>query len=189
MKIRYVGDGIESVAGENDRDLRFVLSPEDLKNFGSVFDFLNEKDRDILYLVFMSGKSQSTVQKILNRSQPSLCYDIRRIKERLRFICYLHSVFDIFVDFLETAAPSYDADLIEVLVLMFYTTSYTHAARVTGQEYLKIRYRFDKAIRELERRRQWEVYEVFAAIRENLNIVRRFYRVPKRTASQVGSYV
>jgi len=179
MKIRYVGDGIENVASESDRDVRFVLSQEDIKTFGSVFDFLNEKDRDILYLIFLSGKSQSAVQRILNRSQPSLCYDIRRIKERLRFICYLHSVFDLFVEFLEKQSSQYEIELIEVLVLMFYTTSYTHAARVTGQEYLKIRYRFDKAIRELELQKQWEIYEIFAAIRENLNIVRRFCRTPK----------
>jgi hypothetical protein len=176
MKIRYVGDGIETVAKDKDRDVRFVLSHEDVKNFSSIFDFLNEKDRDILYLVFLSGKSQSAVQKILHRSQPSLCYDIRRIKERIRFICYLHSVFDIFVEFLEADAKDYDQDLVEVLVLMFFTTSYTHAAWVTNQEYLKIRYRFDKAIRELEKTKRWDVFEIFVSIRENLNIIRRFYK-------------
>jgi len=152
------------------------LSQEDIKKFGHIFDFLNEKDRDILYLVFLSGKSQSAVQKILQRSQPSLCYDIRRIKERIRFICYLYSVFDIFIEFLEKDSKNYEQDLVEVLVLMFFTTSYTHAARVTDQEYLKIRYRFDKAIKELERNKRWDVFEIFSSIRSNLNIIRRFYK-------------
>lgn len=175
MKIKYVGEGIETISSEIERDTGLVLNDEDVEVFKEVFKFLNNKDRDILYLVFISGKSQSSVQKIMNRSQPSLCYDVKRIKRRLQFICYLHSVYDIFVDFL---AEDYDwcsPEVLEVLTLMFYTTSYTHSAKVTDQEYLKIRYRFDKAIITLEEKKMWSVYEIFASIRENLNIIKRFY--------------
>ena len=36
-------------------------------------------------------KKQKDVQRILGRSQPSLCYDIKRIRRRLKFIFYRSS--------------------------------------------------------------------------------------------------
>lgn len=181
MKISYVGRNLGNINLKNKDDVgwgnnipEFTL--EQIHDFSHVFKFLNNKDRDILYLIFVTRLKQNSVQRILNRSQPSLCYDIKRIKKRLQFIYYLHSVLDVFLDFLENRSSTYEPEMVEIMTLMFYTTSLTHTANILKQPQIKIRYKFEKSIKLLEENQDWGVYEIFSYIRTNLNIIKRFYK-------------
>ncbi len=158
-----------------------------MRAYRPLFGWLNEKDRDILYLIFVSGKKQKDVQRILRRSQPSLCYDIKRIRRRLQFIFWLHQVFDIFVNFIKDRCEYFTSQEIDILVLMFYTTSFTLTSRVLGLSQVKVRYAFNKCIRRMETmgmnapskeeaNKWWKIYEIFTIIKDNLNIVRRVYK-------------
>ena len=149
---------------------------DQLRAFKPILSFLNAKDRDILYLVFVSGKKQKDVQEILNRSQPSLCYDIKRIRKRLQFISYLNSVFDIFLEFVANPPDEFDPSEVEVMLLMFYTSSFTMTSEILGVSQVKVRYSFDRCLRRLEEMGVWEIYEIFMVVRNNLNLVRRVYR-------------
>jgi hypothetical protein len=153
------------------------FSVEQIRTFRPVLSFLNEKDRDILHLIFVAAKKQKEVQRILRRSQPSLCYDIKRIRRRLKFVFYLHSVFDIFVDFLRRVKEdkSFEPEELDVLTLMFYTTSFTLASRVLGMPQVRVRYLYDRCLRRMEAKEMWDAYEIFMVVRSNLNIVRRMY--------------
>jgi hypothetical protein len=119
------------------------------------------------------------VQHITGRSQPSLCYDIKRIKNRLRFIFYLNSVADIFMDFIREPPKFFTPFEIEVMTLMFYTSSFTLASEifssVSGDKVpqVKVRYTLDRCLGLLEHHKLWGLYEIFVVIRENLNIIRR----------------
>ena len=179
MTIRYIGSSIENMKRS---DLpcaaqsipRFDISQ--VRTFRPVLGFLNEKDRDILFLIFVSCKKQKDVQKIIERSQPSLCYDIKRIRRRLKFIFYLHSVFDIFEDFVGRRGIEYfTAEEREILTLMFYTSSFTLTSKIMGISQVRVRYAYDKCLRRLEAFEMWDVYEIFVVIRANLNIVKRVY--------------
>ena len=162
------------------------ITIEQIRELEPILKFLNKKDRDILYLIFVAQKKQKEVQRILGRSQPSLCYDIQRIRSRLKFIVYLFSVFDIFLDFLIHRADKLDfgdgagavelkREAITVLVLLFYTTSFTQTAKLMGKPQIRARYLFEKTLQIMEQQQMWDVFEIFSAIRENLNIVRRVY--------------
>jgi len=105
-----------------------------------------------------------------------LVYDIRRIRERMEFIVYLKRVFDIFLDFLEFRAEEYEPEIIEALIVMYYTTSYTQSSEVLGKPQIYVRYTFDKAIKQLRERKHWDAYEIFAAIARNKNKVKRLYK-------------
>ena len=180
-----IGSQIERVntdKREGDEFAHPAFSVEHLRAFKPILSFLNAKDRDILYLVFVSGKKQKDVQSVLGRSQPSLCYDIKRIRKRLKFVFYLNSVFDIFIDFIASDPPGFEVFEMEVLTLMFYTSSFTMVAQLlsgpTPKEEItqvKVRYAFDKCLRKLEEAELWEVYELFMVVRDNLNLVRRVY--------------
>lgn len=146
-----------------------------MRSFGPIFGFLNNKDRDILYLVFVSCKKQKEVQEVLQRSQPSLCYDIKRIRKRLKFIFYLHSVSDIFTNFIKFESEDFTGIEKDILTLMFYTSSFTMTAKVLSVSQVMVRYTFDKCIQRMLDMEMWGVYEVFSMIRENLNIIRRVY--------------
>lgn len=168
----------------------FRVTPEHLRNFRSVLSFLNEKDRDILFLVFCSGKKQKEVEAIIRRSQPSLCYDIKRIRRRVKYISYLNSVSDIFMGFIESKPAEFCPFEIEVLTLMFYASSFTVAAEVMGCSQVKVRYSFDRCLTKLADAQMWEVYEIFTVVRSNLNLVRRSYKRKSESGGRLnGVYV
>jgi len=190
--VSYIGDRVENARTCNNIEDRVLpyFSVEQVLAFRSIFGFLNDKDRDILYLIFVSRKKQKDVQRILNRSQPSLCYDIKRIRRRLRYIFYIHSVFDIFIRFIEEKSKYFTQDEMEILTLMFYTSSFTMTAEMMGFSQVRTRYAYNKCLRKMgflaqlfiedgnkkEEDEMWEIREIFMSIRENLNAIRRIYK-------------
>jgi DNA-directed RNA polymerase specialized sigma subunit len=178
MSIARIGRHIENVKRqiEDEETVPQTLTVDQVRAFRSIFCFLNGKDRDILYLIFVSKKKQKEVQSILRRSQPSLCYDIKRIRRRLKFIFYLNSVFDIFIEFVRSNSPLFSAEELDILTLMFYTSSFTQTAAILKISQVRVRYSFDKCIRRMEEAEMWAVYEIFSVIRGNLNIVKRKYK-------------
>lgn len=173
-----MGKHIENVSSRRHTDRVDLphLSTGQVRVFKGLFSFLNEKDQDILFLFFVSRKKQKDVQRILKRGQSSLCYDIKRIRQRLKFIVYLHSVFDIFLQFLKTADTIFDQREIAILTLMFYTSSFTLTGEALGMSQVKVRYIYQKCLKRLEELELWEPYEIFLVIQNNLNIIRRVYR-------------
>jgi len=180
VKVNYIGHGIETLSSKGKRVVRKPslpsFTPDQVRNFQTLFRFLNDKDRDILYLIFVAKKKQNAVQHILERSQPSIHYDIKRIRRRLQFICYLNSMFDDFLAFTQERGAVYGCFAIEILVLMFYTSSFTTTANILGEEQMRVRYRFDRTLEKMEERGDWDMYELFLTIRRNLNLIRRTYK-------------
>ena len=180
--VNYIGQKVENLRSKKieDEGILPYFSVEQVNAFRTIFGFLNDKDRDILYLIFVSRKKQKDVQKILNRSQPSLCYDIKRIRRRLKYIFYIHSVFDLFVSFIENKRDYFTQEELEILTLMFYTSSFTMTADIVGASQVRIRYLYNKCLRRMEYFEMWEMYEIFLVIRDNLNTIRRTYKGNQR---------
>lgn len=177
-KVNYIGDQIENLKSDSRQDGGVIpfFSVEQVKSFRSIFGFLNNKDRDVLYLIFVSKKKQEDVQKILKRSQPSLCYDIKRIRKRLKYIFYIHSVSDIFVEFVSSCQDSFTSEEIEIMTLMFYTSSFTMTASVLGLSQVRTRYSYNKCVDRMADIGNWEIHEILMVIRENLNSIKRTYK-------------
>lgn len=181
MSIYYtIGEGVDrieqglDVVGESRTVSKFF--PEHVKTYWQLFKYLNGKDRDILYLFFIAGKKQNDVMAILKRSQPGLCYDIRIIRKRLKFIFYINCVYDLYLEFLESDRRAiFTEDELEILTSMFNTTSYTMSSRITGKSQMTVRVVFSKCISKMKENKLWEIYEIFSAIKENLNILKRVY--------------
>jgi hypothetical protein len=99
-------------------------------------------------------------------------------------------VFDIFVRFVEEKSKYFTPDEMEILTLMFYTSSFTMTSDMMGLSQVKTRYAYNKCLRRIEFLAQsfntegkkteedemWEIREIFMCIRENLNSVRRVYK-------------
>lgn len=180
--VTYIGKNIENASSRRHTDRVDLphLSAGQVRVFKSLFSFLNEKDQDILFLFFVSRKKQKDVQKILKRGQSSLCYDIKRIRMRLKFIVYLHSVFDIFLQFISISPTVFAQREISILTLMFYTSSFTLTGKSLGMSQVKVRYLYQKCLKRLEDLEMWEPYEIFLVIQNNLNIIRRVYKGCKK---------
>lgn len=192
--IKCAGKGVESLRQPSvvEQEAVSTFSPDQARSLRGIFDFLNDKDRDILYLIFVSKKKQMDVKAILHRTQSSLAYDIKRIRRRLQFIHYLHSIFDIFLDFIrrERERDNFTPDEIEILTLMLFTSSFTLTAQIMGISQVRVRHSFQKSLRKVEELAEeclkvedtegasgwFSIYEIFTIIRENLNVIRRLYR-------------
>jgi len=158
-----------------------LLNDQDAVSLVNILSFLNNKDRDILFLTFINGKAQTDIMQLLRRSQPSLSYDIKRIRERVGFICKLLSYFNDFMAFLSSEqAGQMPSEQVLVLTLMYFTTSFSQAARVAGLKPTRIRYVFDKLVNDIEKLNEPRLSELFTHIRQNLNAVRRSYRPPRK---------
>lgn len=178
IQVNYIGKDIENIKScESEGEESPYLSVENIKYFKPMFSFLNPKDRDILYLIFLSKKKQKEVQEIMQRGQPSLCYDIKQIRRRLKCISYLHSVFDPFINFVTEDSQKYFSEQERAIItLMFYSTSYIISAEMLKISQVKISTVFDKCIAKMKKEKLWEMYEICYLIRDNLNIVKRTYR-------------
>ena len=177
-KVNYIGQQVENLKADGQEEVGVLpfFSVEQVHAFRSIFGFLNNKDRDVLYLIFVSRKKQKDVQRILKRSQPSLCYDIKRIRRRLKYIFYIHSVFDIFVKFVSQCHKDFTPEEIEIMTLMFYTSSFTMTSEMMGLSQVRTRYSYNKCIKRIEVLENWEIYEILMVIRENLNSIKRSYK-------------
>lgn len=184
--VTYVGKRVEGMkGGQSCEPVLPYLDVGHIRSFRNIFAFLNDKDRDILFLIFLSRKKQKDVQRILRRSQPSLCYDIKRIRRRLKFIFYIHSVFDDFLAFLKGVveenrerasagvAPAFTDEEVSMLTLMLYTSSFTMVASMMKVSQVRVRYVYNKCLGRIWESERYDMYEVFNIIRRELNIVRR----------------
>ena len=176
--MRHIGSRIENVQKKDEAEgyEHPCLTAEQVRAFRGVLGFLNDKDRDILCLIFVSRKKQKDVQRVLGRTQSSLAYDIKRIRRRLKFIFYLHSVFDIFVNFVQGKTEYFTPEEMQILTLMFYTSSFTLTSEIMGVSQVRVRYAYNKCLRHMEELELWDSYEIFMVIRSNLNTVKRVYR-------------
>lgn len=175
VNLNYIGEDIENMSKVELTTCDIPeLTIEQVRSFRHILKFLNEKDRDIIYLVFVAGKKQRDIEKIINRSQPSLCYDIKRIRKRMKYIFYLQSVFDIFENFIVNDSKYLFTDENrQIMTYMFYTSSFTLTSKLMGISQVRVRYSYDKCLRKLKELEMWEVYEIISVIRNNLNIIRR----------------
>jgi len=191
--IKYVGENVERMKRPTIADTGGLpaFTPQQVRSFRPIFGFLNDKDRDILYLIFVSRKRQIDVREILGRTQSSLAYDIKRIRNRLQFIHYLNKVFDIFLGFMcrERGEGNFTPEDMQVLILMFYTSSFTLTAQIIGTSQVRVRHSYTKSLRKMcelaeechqnrdkDGTSMWfGVYEIFNIIRSRLNIIRRIY--------------
>jgi hypothetical protein len=86
-------------------------------------------------------------------------------------------VFDVFLDFIRNVdEEKFDTETVEILTLMFYTTSFTQTSQIMGVPQIRVRYVFDKALNTILELELWSVYEIFINIRSNLNIIKRVYK-------------
>lgn len=178
VQVSYVGQNVENYKGiESEGEDSPYLSLENIRFFKSMFAFLNPKDRDILYLIFLSKKKQTEVQDIMERGQSSLCYDIKKIRRRLKCISYLHSVTDIYLDFIENEAKKYFSEQeIAILTMLFFSTSYIIGAETLSMSQVKVSSTFERCLNRLRKEKLWAIYEIFYTVKSNLNIVKRTYR-------------
>jgi hypothetical protein len=178
MQIRYVGDNIERVASSKAEIVMFEeMTLDSIKLLKPLLAFLNPKDRDVLYLAFLSKKKQKELEKIMRKRQSSLCYDIQQIRRRLKLIHQIHAKMDLFTYFIDGEAKNHFTDFERaVLTMMFYTTSNIIAGELLECNSSRVKETFIRCLSILKEKNLMELHELFSLIMSNMNIVKRIYK-------------
>jgi len=79
-------------------------------------------------------------------------------------------------NFIENRASDFSEVERSILIAMFYTSSYYSSSVVLGCSQVRVRFVFSKCLSLLRDLKMWDIYEMFVIIRDNLNMVRRFYK-------------
>ena len=141
---------------------------------GNYFRFFGQKDMDIIYLYFLSGKKQEDLVKILRKSQPAISYDVARIKEQIDFVIKLMSSIDDFIMFIvddDNKLNTYDR---EMLTLFFYSTSIVKTSRLMGINNITCRSHLNTVVNRLLSNGHVDMYNLFRYIMSNLNNIKKY---------------
>ena len=141
---------------------------------GNYFRFFGQKDMDIIYLYFLSGKKQEDLVKILRKSQPAISYDVARIKEQIDFVIRLVSSIDDFIMFIvddDNRLNTYDR---EMLTLFFYSTSIVKTSRLMGINNITCRSHLNTVVNRLLANGHVDMYNLFKYIMSNLNNIKKY---------------
>lgn len=172
-----IGTDIDKVSDDQEENTCSSWRPDDLNetadHLENILRFLGKKDCDIVYLYFLSEKRQMDICDLMSRTQPAVSYDIRRAKEHINFAIYLLSVIDDFLQFIEGHGSEMEPEQVRVLVLMFFSTSFTKTAHVLGCHQITCRYLFDRAIKTLKANEHDNIVDIFDHIVNNLNMVKK----------------
>ena len=141
---------------------------------GNYFRFFGQKDMDIIYLYFLSGKKQEDLVRILGKSQPAISYDVTRIKEQIDFVIKLMSSIDDFIMFIvddDNKLNTYDR---EMLTLFFYSTSIVKTSRLMGINNITCRSHLNTVVNRLLSNGHVDMYNLFRYIMSNLNNIKKY---------------
>ena len=141
---------------------------------GNYFRFFGQKDMDIIYLYFLSGKKQEDLVKILEKSQPAISYDVTRIKEQIDFVIKIVSSIDDFIMFIvddDNKLNTYDR---EMLTLFFYSTSIVKTSRLMGINNITCRSHLNTVVNRLLANGHVDMYNLFKYIMSNLNNIKKY---------------
>ena len=141
---------------------------------GNYFRFFGQKDMDIIYLYFLSGKKQEDLVRILGKSQPAISYDVTRIKEQIDFVIRLVSSIDDFIMFIvddDNKLNTYDR---EMLTLFFYSTSIVKTSRLMGINNITCRSHLNTVVNRLLSNGHIDMYNLFKYIMSNLNNIKKY---------------
>ena len=137
------------------------------------FRFFGSKDKDIIYLYFLSRKKQKEIMEILGKSQPAVSYDVTRIKEQMMFVVKIMSFVDAFILFITSPSNKLSTHDKEMLTLFFYSTSIVKTSRLMGINNITCRSHLITIINKLKSSGNIEMYDMFSYIMSNLNNVKK----------------
>ncbi len=141
---------------------------------GNYFRFFGQKDMDIIYLYFLSGKKQEDLVKILGKSQPAISYDVTRIKEQIDFVIKLVSSIDDFIMFIVDDGNQLNTYDREMLTLFFYSTSIVKTSRLMGINNITCRSHLNTIVNRLLTNGFVDMYNLFKYIMSNLNNIKKY---------------
>lgn len=120
-----------------------------LEEVQPILNRLPPREADMIRMYFFQKKEQKDIGKIFNVSQGDVFYRLNRAIERIKFILELPAITK--ETMVAELGPILEGDpYLEIMWILYETTSQTEVARRVGSTQGKVRYRFLKSLKRVE---------------------------------------
>ena len=140
-------------------------------NIHDILRFLNYYDLDLIYLTFLAKKRQVDLARILDQTQPSISYNLSRIRKQIEFVYYFLANLDNVINYLRET-EDFTLKEKEMLLVFFYSLTPTQASIIFKMHPItyknKLRVILDKL-----RESNFEIYTIFDNIYKNFDKIKK----------------
>lgn len=172
---------LEGRFSNDDRLLYFEDSKYSLDDVTPYLAMLPKKEADLILMYYILRKDQKEIAKILHLSQGGVSHRIARARERLKFLIEIPKFTknELFEDLQKIIEE--EVDLV-ILWELYRTTCQSQVAEIVGMTQSRVRHRFIKCLKILEKQceeiKEEQEYEnmkmylsAFSLIMDNFNIL------------------
>lgn len=161
--------------------LREELDETEVKRLDQIMTLMERispVEADLVELHLIKGVPQGVLGQIFGYTQPNIHYRLERGKARLKVLLDLpdyseSSLRDMLSGFFT------DKKDIEVMTLIYKYSSQSKVASIVGESQGKVRYRFMRCMKSLERSEQLShLHEAYKVIENNLTLLRKSEPLP-----------
>lgn len=140
-------------------------------NIHDTLRFLNYYDLDLIYLTYLAKKKQVDLAKILDQTQPSVSYNLSRIRKQIQFVYFFLANIDIIVNYLRKTE---DFTLFEkqVLLVFFYSLTSAKAAVIFKMHPITFKNRLMSILQKLSKSSP-QIYSIFMFVFNNENKIKK----------------
>lgn len=140
-------------------------------NIHDILRFLNYYDLDLIYLTFLAKKKQVDLAKILDQTQPSISYNLSRIRRQIEFVYFFLANIDNVINYLRTTE---DFTLLQkqMLLVFFYSLTPTKASQVFKMHPITFKNKLAILLDKLVVKNK-QLYQVFDYIYSNFNKIKK----------------
>ncbi len=123
-------DGLECSSEVTDLD--YYDLHEQYNTIINIIRFLNFHDRDIIYFSCISRKTQEEISSILNKTQPAICYDLKKVMSQMDYVYYFSSIIHKMINFFKYDAGYLTDDECDMMLVLTYSLSIIKTGEVLG---------------------------------------------------------
>lgn len=153
-------------------DVQDYYDVSELKdNIHDILRFLNYYDIDLIYLTFLAKKKQVDLAKILDQTQPSISYNLSRIRKQIQFVYFFLANVDNVINFLRNT-NDFDLHQKQMLLVFFYSLTPTKAAMVFKMHPITFKNKLLAVLKRLEVI-DVDLYNVFMFVFNNQNKIKK----------------
>ena len=116
-----------------------------LDRIRTTMSYLPKKEIDFFSLYFFDHKSQEDIATIFSVSQPTVCYRLRKAKERIKYVLSLPNLTPEMIRGKLVGVLKEEED-VDIMIFMYQTTCQSEVAKIMGTSQGKVRHRFLRSI-------------------------------------------
>lgn len=140
-------------------------------NIHDILRFLNYYDLDLIYLTYLAQKKQVDLAKLLAQTQPSISYNLNRIRRQVQYVYFFLANLDNIVNYLRST-DKFTLKEKQMLLVFFYSLTPTKAAYVFHMHPITYKNKLHVIIQKLKQQNQ-EIYDIYQNIIKNFNKIKK----------------